>query len=141
MADHSRPVYTELLHDEQAATVMAFVARALAFYAGHGVAAKHPQTDNTSPCTKNRSVRELLAREATPHRFIPPRTPKRNGAVERYQQTLARESGLRAALLLSAARANALPLSPTHYNFTSNHSGIGSRPPMSRARGESSHDI
>ena len=37
------------------------------------------------------SLRELLAREGIRHRFIPPRTPKRNDKVERYQQTLARE--------------------------------------------------
>jgi transposase len=34
--DHSRLAYTEICRDEKAATVTAFVERALAFFAGHG---------------------------------------------------------------------------------------------------------
>ena len=36
-------------------------------------------------------LRELLTEHGIEHRRIPPRTPKRNGKIERYQQTLARE--------------------------------------------------
>ena len=36
--DHSRLVYGELLADEKAATVIAFIARALAWFAAHGIA-------------------------------------------------------------------------------------------------------
>ncbi len=46
--DHSRLVYTELLGDEQAATVTGFVERALAFYASHPISAKRLQTDNNA---------------------------------------------------------------------------------------------
>src|SRR4051794_41307014 len=44
--DHSRLAYTEIHADEKAATVTAFVARALAFFAGHGIQARRLQTDN-----------------------------------------------------------------------------------------------
>lgn len=93
IGDHSRLVYTELLDDEQAPTVTGFVQRALSFYASHDISAERLQTDNDNHFSyaKNRSLRELLAREGIHHRFIPLRTPKRNGKVERYQQTLARE--------------------------------------------------
>ena len=37
--DHSRLAYTELHRDERAATVVAFVERALAFFAAHGIEA------------------------------------------------------------------------------------------------------
>ncbi len=37
--DHTRLAYTEIHPDEKAATVTAFVRRALAFYAAHGIAA------------------------------------------------------------------------------------------------------
>ena len=132
--DHSRLVYTELLGDEQAVTVTGFVQRALAFYAAHGISAKRLQSDNHFSYAKNRSLRELLACEGIQHRFIPPRTPKRNGKVERYQQTLAREWAYGQRYRSSAARAKALPLWLMHYNTARNHSGIGNRPPISRVR-------
>jgi transposase len=138
--DHSRLAYTELLEDEQAATVTAFVGRALAFYASHGISAKRLQTDNHFSYSKNRSLRELLDREDVRHRFIPPRTPKRNGKVERYQQSLAREWAYGQRYRSSAARAKALPIWLLHYNTARNHSGIGDRPPISRVRKESRQD-
>ena len=132
--DHSRLAYTELLSDEQAASVTAFLKRALAFFAGHGIDPRRLQTDNHFSYAKNRSLRELLARHGIQHRFIPPRTPKRNGKVERYQQTLAREWAYGQRYRSSNARATALPIWLKHYNITRNHSGIGNRPPASRVR-------
>jgi len=134
--DHSRLVYTELLCDEQAPTVTAFVQRALRFFAEHGITARRLQTDNHFSYAKNRSLRELLARAAIHHRFIPPRTPKRNGKVERYQQTLAREWAYGQRYRSSDARATALPIWLKHYNTTRNHSAIGNRPPISRVRNQ-----
>ncbi len=132
--DHSRLVFTELHPDEQAATVTAFVDRALEFFAGHGITPRRLQTDNHFSYAKNRSLRELLARNRIHHRFIPPRTPKRNGKIERYQQTLAREWAYGQRYRSSDARATALPIWLKHYNSTRNHSGIGNRPPTSRVR-------
>jgi transposase len=132
--DHSRLAYTELLANEQATTVTAFVERALAFFAEHGITPRRLQTDNHFSYAKNRSLRELLHRHAIQHRFIPPRTPKRNGKVERYQQTLAREWAYGQRYRSSDARATALPIWLNHYNTTRNHSGIGNRPPINRVR-------
>jgi transposase len=89
--DHARLADTEICPDETAGTVTAFVERALDWFAGHGIHARRLQTDNAFAYVKHRSLRELLARRGIQHRRIPPRTPKRNGKVERYQQTLARE--------------------------------------------------
>jgi transposase InsO family protein len=130
--DHSRLVYTELHADERADTVTAFVERALVFYAGHGIRARRLQTDNAFTYIHNRGLRELLARHRIQHRRIPPRTPKRNGKVERYQQTLAREWAYGQRYRSSTARAAALPIWLTHYNTTRPHSSIGNRPPISR---------
>jgi transposase len=79
--DHSRLAYTEIQPDEQAATVVAFVQRALDWFAAHGIAARRVQTDNAWTYTRNRGLRELLARRGIRHRTIPPRMPKRNGKV------------------------------------------------------------
>ena len=59
--DHSRLAYAELLPDCRAATVTAFTARALAFFAAHGIEAKRLMTDNHWSYTRNRSLRELLS--------------------------------------------------------------------------------
>jgi transposase InsO family protein len=139
--DHSRLAYTEIHRDEQAATVVAFVERALGFFAGHGITPKRVQTDNAWTYVRNRSLHELLAARGLAHRTIPPRTPKRNGKVERYQQTLAREWAYGQRYRDSNARAAALPIWLTHYNFTRNHSSLSDRPPISRVRDQPRHDI
>jgi transposase InsO family protein len=130
--DHSRLVFTELHADERADTVTAFVERALGFFADHGVTPKRLQTDNAWTYVHNRGLRDVLARHGVQHRRIPPRTPKRNGKVERYQQTLAREWAYGQRYRSSHARAAALPVWLTHYNTTRPHSSIGNRPPISR---------
>jgi transposase InsO family protein len=130
--DHSRLVYTELLGDERADTVTGFVVRALNFFAAHGVHVRRLQTDNAWSYIHNRDLRELLNERRITHRRIPPRTPKRNGKVERYQQTLAREWAYGQRYRSSDARAAALPFWLTHYNTTRPHSSIGNRPPINR---------
>jgi transposase InsO family protein len=138
--DHTRLAYTEIHRDEKAATVVAFVERALGFFAAHGITARRVQTDNAWTYVRNRALRDLLAERAITHRTIPPRTPKRNGKVERYQQTLAREWAYGQRYRDSDARAAALPIWLTHYNFTRNHSSISNRPPISRVRDQPRHD-
>ena len=138
--DHSRLVYTELHRDERADTVTGFVARALDFFASHGITARRLQTDNAWIYIHNRSLRELLADRGIQHRRIPPRTPKRNGKVERYQQTLAREWAYGQRYRNSDARATALPIWLKHYNFTRNHSSLSNRPPISRVRNDPRHN-
>ena len=73
--DHSRLAYAELLDDERAATVTAFVTRAFAFFAEHGVEPKRLMTDNAWSYTLNRShhgqgvgLRPALPLLSTPRR-------------------------------------------------------------------------
>jgi transposase InsO family protein len=139
--DHTRLAFTEIHADEKAATVTGFVERALAWFAGHGITARRLQTDNAWTYIHNRSLRELLAQRAIQHRRIPPRTPKRNGKVERYQQTLAREWAYGQRYRDSNSRAAALPIWLGHYNFTRNHSSLANRPPISRVRNDPRHNI
>jgi transposase InsO family protein len=138
--DHTRVAYTELHPDERATTVTAFLARALAFYRRVGIEPRRVQTDNHYSYVKNRSLRELLAREGISHHTIRPRTPRHNGKIERYQQTLGREWGLGMTYRSSTARDQALPHWLQHYNQTRNHSAIGNRPPISRVQKVSRQD-
>jgi transposase InsO family protein len=132
--DHSRLAYTELHRDERGPTVVGFVERAIAFFRAHGVEPRRLQTDNAWTYTKNIALASLLEREGIAHRTIPARTPKRNGKVERYQQTLKREWGLGQRYRSSTHRAEALPHWLEHYNHTRRHSSIGDRPPITRIR-------
>jgi transposase InsO family protein len=138
--DHSRLAYTEIHPDEKAATVTAFVQRALEFFAGHGITATRLQTDNAWCYVHNRSLRDLLGARGIQHRRIPPRTPKHNGKIERYQQTLAREWAYGQRYRNSHCRAAALPIWLEHYNFNRNHSSLSNRPPISRVRNQPRHD-
>jgi transposase InsO family protein len=130
--DHSRVLFSELHPDERADTVVAFVQRALAFFAALGVQPKRLQTDNAWTYTHNRALAALLAARGIQHRTIPPRTPKRNGKIERVQQTLAREWAYGQRYRSSTARAAALPAWLDHYNSNRPHSSIGNRPPVTR---------
>jgi transposase InsO family protein len=138
--DHSRLAYTELHRDEKADTVAAFTARAIAFFAAHQITIERWQTDNAWNYTHNNAFKTLLADHAIRHRTIAPRTPKHNGKVERYQQTLKREWGLGQRYRSSQARAVALPHWLQHYNHERNHSSLGNRPPITRVRNHLRHN-
>jgi transposase InsO family protein len=138
--DHSRMAYTELHPDQRAPTVTAFVERALGVFAVHGIYAKRLQTDNAWAYVHNNSLAALLDDRGIQHRRIPPCTPKRNGKVERYQQTLKREWALGQTYNNSAARDAALDAWLIHYNFNRNHSSLDNRPPITRVRKELRHD-
>jgi transposase InsO family protein len=139
--DHSRLAYSELHRDERAQTVTAFVERALDFFASHQIVARRLLSDNAFAYTKNRTLRELLARRGIRHMLIEARRPQTNGKVERYQQTLKREWGLGRRYRSSEHRARALPHWLRHYNERRRHSAIGDRPPISRVRNVLGQDI
>jgi transposase InsO family protein len=132
--DCSRLAYSEIHDDEQAPTVTAFVARALAFFSEHGIAAERLMTDNAWAYTHNRSLRELLDGYAIRHIRTRPYTPRTNGKVERYQQTLAREWAYALEYASSDARRESLPHWVRHYNERRTHSALGNRPPIQRVR-------
>jgi transposase InsO family protein len=130
--DHSRLAYVELHEDERAATVTAFVARALRFFAEHGISARRLMTDNAFAYVKNRSLRELLAVRGIRHLTTEPYRPRTNGKVERFHQTMAREWAYGLAYRSHRQRNEALPHWLEHYNGRRPHSSLGGRPPLSR---------
>jgi transposase InsO family protein len=130
--DHSRLAYVELHADERAATVTAFLERALAFFDAHGITARRLMTDNAFTYTKNRSLRELLAARAIRHLTIQPYRPRTNGKIERFHQTMGREWAHGRSYPSSAHRARLLKDWLWHYNHRRPHSAIGNRPPITR---------
>jgi transposase InsO family protein len=130
--DHSRLAYSELHADERAATVTAFVERALAFYAAHGIKPRRLMSDNAFAYVRNSSLRELLLHHGIRHLLIPIRRPQVNGKVERYQQTLKREWAHGRLYRSSHHRAQALSHWLRYYNERRPHSSLGGRSPISR---------
>jgi len=132
--DCSRLAYSELCDDERADTVTAFTTRALDFFLAHGVVTERLMTDNAFAYTKNRSLRDLLHRRAISHLRTRPYTPRTNGKVERYQQTLQREWAYAMEYASSDARRASLPHWTHHYNERRTHSALGNRTPLTRIR-------
>jgi transposase len=124
----SRLAYVELHPDERAATVTAFVERALEFFGSHGITTRRLMTDNAFSYVKNRSLRELLASKEIRHITTKPYRPQTNGKVERFHQTMAREWAYGMAYRSHRHRNRALPHWLEHYNETRPHSSVGGRP-------------
>jgi transposase InsO family protein len=131
--DHSRLAYGELLADERAPTVTAFTERALAWFTGHGISVRRIMTDGAFTYTHNRSLRELLQTRGIRHIVTPPYTPRINGKVERFHQTMNREWAHGQRYRNHTARDQALPHWLRHYNQRRPHSSLGGQPPISRA--------
>jgi transposase InsO family protein len=131
--DHSRLAYSELLADTRAPTVTAFTERALAWFAGHGISTRRVMTDGAWSYRHNRTLRQLLTERGIRHIITPPYTPRWNGKVERFHQTMDREWARGQLYRNSSARNRALPHWLRYYNHHRPHSSLGGQPPISRA--------
>jgi transposase InsO family protein len=138
--DHSRLVYGELLEDQTAPTVTAFTDRALAWFQAQGITTRRLMTDGAWAYRRNRSLRELLIAQDIKHIVTPPYTPRWNGKVERFHQTMEREWAKGVRYKNSTARNRALPHWLNYYNQRRPHSGIGNQPPITRAHNLPGHD-
>ena len=139
--DHSRLAYGELLDDEKAATVTAFMQRALAWFADRGITTRRLMTDGAWAYTHNRSLAELLALRGVRHLVTRPYRPQTNGKVERFHQTMAREWGYGVLYRSHRHRQAALRYWICHYNERRPHSALGGQAPISRVRDLCGQDI
>lgn len=129
--DYSRLAYVEVLPDEKAHTSVAFLQRALAFFAGYGITVERVMTDNGSPYISRAhaiACRQLGIR----HLRTRPYRPQTNGKAERFIQTLLREWAYGRAYSSSAERTNTLDAWLHRYNFIRPHGALSHRPPSSR---------
>ena len=129
--DHSRLAYTELLDGEKKHHATAFLLRALAWFADHGVAVERVMTDNGSPYRSKLWRRACQALEVR-HIRTQPYTPKTNGKAERFVQTSMREWAYVKPYQHSAERRAELAVWNRYYNHQRPHFGIGRKPPISR---------
>lgn len=132
--DHSRLTYTEVLPDEKKETATAFLLRALAWFAEHGIIVERVMTDNGSAYSSKLWRRACRALEIR-HVRTRPYTPRTNGKAERFVQTSMREWAYVRPYQTSAERRAELATWNRYYNHQRPHFGIGRKPPISRVPG------
>ena len=131
--DHSRLAYSEVLPDEQGPTCGAFIVRAAAYFADHGISSiERVITDNHWSYRRSNDVRAAITAIGSRHKFIRPHCPWQNGKVERFNRTLATEWAYRQVFLANADRTAALAPWLELYNTQRRHSALGGLPPISR---------
>lgn len=129
--DHSRLAYAEVLDGLTARDAIAFLRRAVAWFAERGVHVRAVMTDNGS-CFVAHTYRQALASLGLRQLRIRPGRPRTNGKAERFIQTLLNEWAYARVYGSSAERTAALPLYLERYNYQRPHGSLGHQPPSSR---------
>jgi transposase InsO family protein len=128
--DASQLAYVEVLPNQTAATTIGFLARALAWFAEHGVVVREVMSDNGSPYRSKLWAAEI-SRRGLVHIRTRPYRPRTNGKAERFIQTMLREWAYAATYRSSTHRRTVLPRWLHHYNHTRLHGSLGHKPPIS----------
>ena len=129
--DATRLAYVEVLADEKATTAVAFLKRAIAFYARHGIHTQAVMSDNGS-CY--RSTIHAFACHALGIRHLRtrPYRPRTNGKAERFIRTLIAGWAYGAIYGSSQERTQALDGWLWTYNHRRPHGSLSHQPPITR---------
>jgi transposase InsO family protein len=129
--DCTRLAYAEVLDDERAETVCAFLERAVGFFAGHGIRVERVMTDNGNGY-RSLAHRAVCQRLGLRHLFTEPYRPRTNGKAERFIQTMTRRWAYGAVYLTNTDRRQALIGFLDHYNYRRPHRALDRHPPIQR---------
>jgi transposase InsO family protein len=129
--DCTRLAYAEVLPDEKATTVIAFLRRAVAFFRRHGITVERLLTDNGSAY---RSALHAIACRTLGIRHLRtrPYRPQTNGKAERFIRTMLAGWAYGAIYRSSTERSTTLDGWLWHYNHQRRHSALGHKPPIAR---------
>jgi transposase InsO family protein len=130
--DRSRYAYVEEHPDERGETAAGFIRRAIAHFAALGLEAPEAVMSDNGGCYRSLAFRAELERVGARQILTPPYTPRWNGKVERFFQTLKREWAYAHCWPSSERRSRALASFLRYYNRRRPHSSLGDRPPISR---------
>jgi transposase len=128
--DHSRVAYAEIHADERAATAIAVLRRAVAWFAARGVQVERVLSDNGS-AYRSHAWREACHELGISPKHTRPYRPQTNGKLERFHRTLGAWCHDRFYPSETARRA-ALPAWLHHYNHHRPHTAIGRAAPITR---------
>jgi transposase InsO family protein len=129
--DHSRVAYAEIHDDETAATAIAVLHRAVAWFAARGVTTQRVLSDNGS-CYRSHAWRDACTALGIRHKRTRPYRPQTNGKIERFHRTLADGWAFKRLYTSESARRKALPAWLHEYNHHRPHTAIGKTPPITR---------
>ena len=130
--DHSRLAFALILPDQTAASALAFLRAALAYYAQLGIRVRRLLTDN-GHCYRSQAFAAACHQLQLRHSFTRPYTPRTNGKAERFIQTALREWAYAQAYPHSEVRDAHLPHWLHHYNWHRPHASLNQAPPISRS--------
>lgn len=125
--DHSRVAYAEICADEKAATAIAVLHRAVAWFADHDITIERVLSDNGSAYRSHAWRDACTDLGITPKRTRPYR-PQTNGKIERFHRTLTDGWAYARHYDSETARRAALPGWLHFYNHHRPHSAIGGTP-------------
>lgn len=129
--DTTRLAYVEILDDERGPTCVAFLRRALAYFASFGIAVERVMTDNGTGY-RSKVHRAGIAELGIKHLRTQPYRPRTNGKAERFIQTLQREWAYAISYQSSWQRRRALLPWLEYYNCRRPHSALSHKPPLSQ---------
>jgi transposase InsO family protein len=132
--DGTRLAYVEVLADEQQATAICFMTRAVAWFNGQGVECRHLMSNNGRAYV-SRSFGKACRALGIKHIRTRPYTPRTNGKAERFIQTLCREWAYGMAFKNSCERNQLLPRLLSIYNRLRKHTARGGQSPQQRLNG------
>ena len=139
--DHTRIAYAEIHSDETAATCAAFLRRAAAAFAGHGIPAiEAVMTDNAFAYRRSHAWQAALDDLGAAKVLIRPYRPQTNGKAERFNRTLVEEWAYAHVFHDSTDRTAALPDWIHQYNHHRAHTALGGKPPVSRVNDLPGHN-
>jgi transposase InsO family protein len=127
---YSRLAYSEFAGVENTANCIAFLDRAVTWFAAHGITVERILTDNgngyrSKPWTRRCAELGIVHRRTRPYR------PATNGKVERFNRTLLDEWAYARLWTSEASRARGLDRWLHRYNHHRHHTAIGC-PPIQR---------
>lgn len=129
--DATRVAYVEVLADEQQATAIGFLCRAVAWFNSQGVECLQVMSDN-GPAYVSRSFAKACKALGLKHIRTRPYTPRTNGKAERFIQTICREWAYGMPFQNSEERNRWLPRYLSIYNRLRKHTALGGRSPQQR---------
>jgi transposase InsO family protein len=129
--DATRLAYVEVLADEKASSAIAFLRRAIRFFARHGITVERVMTDNGSAyvSTAHALACRLLG---VRHLRTRPYRPRTNGKAERFIRTLLGGWAYGAIYGSSRERTAALDGWTWTYNHRRPHGSLSHKPPIAR---------
>jgi transposase InsO family protein len=130
--DHTRLAYSEALPDEKDTTCAAFLHRALAWFAAHGVTVQRILTDNAMVYRHGTDWGWVCSAWQLKRRFTKPGCPWTNGKAERFNRTLLNEWAYTRPWTSNQLRRRGLDRFLLRYNTRRGHSALGGHPPISR---------